>query len=215
MPDDWFRATSWSEEIAERFEERLRRARRSSRPQYVRIQGVTLIDAGHEDEGRILLRRVVDDYAEDSFQSAWAMEGLGQSYQRTGDNVTAEHYYRAVMTHPDSAVRDGGSGVVALGLAEVLADDGNRQQLLEAERLLSDPGLHDRLFFDVQRFRHAVASAQVADRLGKRDDAARFARLALHVASDSRLRDQLPRHPGVGKAAPESDLLTELRRLAG
>jgi len=46
VADDWFRSSDWSGDAQEEFERRLSRAGASSRPQYLRIKALALIQHG-------------------------------------------------------------------------------------------------------------------------------------------------------------------------
>jgi pentatricopeptide repeat protein len=176
---------------------------------------VTLIESGAEKDGRTLLHRVLDGWPENEFEVVGALESLADSYARTDDVEKAERYYRELLQrHPPGGRGSGTSGVVALSLAELLLRLGGVDRAREAAEWLSEPGLQASLFFDVQHFRHAAASARAYEALGRRKDASRWAKRALEVADASARREQFARHPGIGKAAPSRSELKDLRRIA-
>jgi hypothetical protein len=213
--DGWFRCTRWTPEASREFEVRLARARKSSRAQYVRIQGVTLVEHGAEKDGRVLFHRVLDEWPEDEFQVVGALEHLADSYAKAGELGKSERYYRELLElRPPSSRGSGTSGVASLSLAEVLLRRGGEYRVKEAFLLLADPGLQGALFFDVQRFRHASASARACAMLGLKEDSAQWAKSALDIVALSAGREQLPRHPGIGKANPSRSELKALRKLA-
>ena len=57
---DWFRSPDWSSEAQQDFEQRLRRARAYNRPQFLRIKGLALADAGEAEGARELWLRVLE-----------------------------------------------------------------------------------------------------------------------------------------------------------
>lgn len=200
-------------------EKRLRRARATSRPQYVRIQGVHL--TAQEDEttraaGRGLLQRVIDDYREDDpLESVWAAENLA-------DALTAEHLLdeaetltRELITrrdHDPSAWR-GGRTDLDLALAEMLLRRGDPDSLREADARLdrSDEEVEHASMFRNLVLRHLVARARVAEGRGDHERARDYATEALGVAAET--TPSISRHPEVGRPDPTPDLINELRRL--
>ena len=60
MDEEWFRSGDWSPEAQEDFEARLKRARSHSRPQYLRIKGLALQQAGEVAGARQMWNRVLD-----------------------------------------------------------------------------------------------------------------------------------------------------------
>lgn len=75
---DWFRKTSWKQVDKTEFEQKLRRAHRDNRAQYVRIQGVHLAEAGQHKAAVELFERVLAEFP-DPFEVGSALSGLGQS----------------------------------------------------------------------------------------------------------------------------------------
>ena len=70
------------------FEVKLKRARQSSRAQYLRIKGLDVTgstDGATREAGRQLLRRVLDDYPDDAVQVTMASADLGKSLADDGD----------------------------------------------------------------------------------------------------------------------------------
>ena len=66
--DDWFRRTSWTDSDQQDFEQRLARARLHKRPQYLRIQAVSLVQTGEPDliqAAQSLIDRFLREYADD------------------------------------------------------------------------------------------------------------------------------------------------------
>lgn len=94
---DWFRCTTWSTEHEARFIGRLARARPQSRAQYLRIQGVTLVesmDPGAVRAGERLLRQVLTDYPDAVSEAVSVWASLGALCERRGQLDDALEMYR-------------------------------------------------------------------------------------------------------------------------
>jgi tetratricopeptide (TPR) repeat protein len=211
---DWFRAPTWTTEASDSFEQRLRRARAGNRPQYLRVQAVTLLESesadAHDRQAAIaLLHRLLDQYP-DNWQVSTAHELLGEAYRASGDLDRAEQHLRCCLeTSPSD--RSGTTGLPDLTLAELLVERGTPAGLGEAAALLDAADLSERLAFHTHVFRFYLARARLAHRVG--DDRQRdYAARALGVAAIA--DPQLPRHPDVGLVRADAATLAELQRLA-
>src|SRR6476661_5035779 len=92
----WFRCTTWNEADRAEFERRLSRARPSGRPQYLRIQALTLIRTRIADLVRVglsLTDRFLRDYPDD-WQAALVYEMRGDAYEMLGEIPAALQSYR-------------------------------------------------------------------------------------------------------------------------
>ncbi len=204
--DDWYRTPDWGRDDQADFEARLRRARASSRPQYLRIKGLALEDAGKDDAAEQLWLRTLAEYPED-FEVVSVREHLGDMAVRQGRLNEAERLYRRVlMDAPDGS---GTSGLVFLSLAELLTATGRPR---EALLLLDTADMDSLTTFTSSLFRWYVAHANAALAVGDRETASADAAHALWLAEQP---SQYTRHPGVGVVTPDETLLLHLRRLAG
>jgi hypothetical protein len=174
--DDWFRGDTWDTETRATFEAKLKRARQSSRAQYLRIKGLELTgltDAATREAGRQLLRGVLDDYPDNAVQVTMAVADLGKSLADNGylDEATV-CFRRSLAGLPN--VHAGAD----LGLAETILRGGWSEQYAEAREILHasatrpDP-------FPATRFRWGLASARLAEREGDAVEAMRSAQIAL------------------------------------
>lgn len=216
--DDWHRRTTWTAEEREFFEEKLRRARRASRPGYLRVQGSTLARSDRTElraVGRELLRRAIVAGESDSpLEAQWARVELAEALAREGDLEDAEHWYRAAAEVQEQHGGYGLNSSCHLGLAEVLLRQhpGDPDVADEAAAALDKAAGHNPPLFHADRWRFLVALARIADARGEPERARDFAREALDVAS---IREpQLSRHPTVGLVDPAEDDASDMRRLA-
>jgi len=139
MGDEWFRSTEGHDGAREEFERRLGRSRKTNRSQYLRIQAITLADAGNIDAALELLRRAVAEYP-DSFDVPHAFELIGDYERAAGRLADAEAAYRHVLAHCPDLNKT--SGMVHISLAEVeLAQE---RAVTDALKLLDEavPHLH-------------------------------------------------------------------------
>lgn len=216
--DDWYRSTEWNDTIAATFEVELARSR-SSRREYLRIQGATLAHRADTDEatreaGRTLLRRYMAECAEAGQSPALVNgggEALATSLALSGRLHEAVDEYRHVLRR----VAEGGSdsfttGMTEVLLAEVLIRLGDDASLAEADVLLTgfEPEMRRTAFFRDRVVRCLTARARVASREGRAEDAADHARRALAVLAVEEA--PLPRHPGVGVPADDPERDAEL-----
>jgi hypothetical protein len=214
---DWFRASTWDAQIAESFEQRLRRARPAGRAQYLRIQATHLLvspDVGARQAGRDLLRRVIAEHPTE-IEAKTATEQLGASLADDGRLEQAEEALRhAIRMCADSPIgKSGTTGTAELRLAEVILERSGAARADEVAALLD--AVHDDVeqqkFFRDVVFRYLLASARLA-RLRHDPSAALLARNALTVAAET--RPSLPRHPEVGRPAASTAQITELNQIA-
>ena len=209
MGDDWFRATDWTPEAEAAFEARLARARAHSRPQYLRIQAVTLWEARNAEAATGLLRRVLDDLDGD-FEAPVVTELLGEIAVAQGDLDEAENRYREVLTRwPDL---DRTTGAAEVFLADVLSRRGagtaDDEALDLLDRFLGRDGLH----WNNVLFLWHLVRLRIAERRGDEAAIAASAQSAIALAGSG---PQVPHDADLGRAEADEVTLQRLRRLAG
>ena len=207
MSGEWFRGSAWDRVARDQFQARLSRARVGNRPQYLRIKGLALRDAGELGGAKELLNRVLTEYP-DSLDCAMCLELLGDIARTEGFVDTAERTYREVIQRwPDL---NGTTGMVEVSLAEVLTEGPRRDRSDEALRFL-DSALKRGRMLNSELFRWNVALARIAEQMGDSDTVAHAAKNALSL---TKLGPQYPRHPTVGLARADPSTLAWLEKAA-
>lgn len=204
--DDWYRTSRWEPDDQADFETRLRRARIASRPQYLRIKGLALEDAGNDEAAEQLWLRTLEEYPED-MEAVSVPEHLGDMAVRQGRLHDAERLYRRVFKEVPGG--SGTSGLVFLSLAELLTATGRPGEALP---LLDTADMELLSTFTSSLFRWHVAHANAALAAGDHATACADAAHALWLAEQP---SQYKGHQGVGVVTPDETLLLHLRRLAG
>ncbi|MDQ7877433.1 hypothetical protein Q9R08_05525 [Microbacterium sp. QXD-8] len=216
---DWFRSSTWDESVEFAFESKLRRARSTSRAQYLRIQGVHLIaqdDTATRGAGRALLQRVIDEYGEaDRLQATWAAENLAEALALEGDFESAESATRELVRRRDADPESwrGARTDLDLTMAEMLLLRRTPAALEEADRWLdrSEQSVEQAAIFRNLVLRHLVARARVAIARGDAPRARGYADAALRVAAET--EPSIARHPDLGRPNATTELLDELRTI--
>ena len=204
MARDWFRSPGWTALDREDFETRLKRARPTSRPQYLRIKALSIEEETPEGAEE-LFRRVIADYAEHWPELAFAHERLGDLRIRAGDDRTAEDHYRLALA--TSPTLSGTTGEVHLKLGELLLDRNGPTD--EVYAMLDAATRHMTLNKSV--FRWHVLAAKAGRASGDRTTAAASAVIALELLDAP---PQFSRHPNVGLAEADQHVISMLRELA-
>lgn len=97
---DWYRKITWTEGDEEYFFQKLKRAKVYNRPQYLRIQAVTLIDTNQNnllDIAEKLLNKLLNDYPDDKLGRSATFYSLGDIYKFRQDYTTAIRYYKEAL----------------------------------------------------------------------------------------------------------------------
>ena len=212
MPRDWFRRETWSEKEKTDFESRLGRARRSSRAQYLRIQGTHLADAGLLLEALQLLDRVVEQHPDD-LQVTTAQHQRGQIFLRLGRTADALAAFRHAIARESQmpnvrtdAWLDFSLTVARQGLVDVY----DEVLALLDRRTSTDPLA---TMFPVQVFKLHAARAMIRadrDEAGAAGDAAK----ALHAAASTDSGFQYHAHLGL-VGDQYSEVQARLRTMVG
>ena len=209
MSEDWFRSSDWSAGAQEDFERRLSRARPDSRPQYLRIKAIALLEAGQLESADALLERVIDE-SPDSTDARFGLELRGDIASRGGHlDRAADYYRRAIGDETALPNLSGTTGQVHVKLAETLFT-------LDAETYWPELTDHlhravEHLRFNADIFRWSVLNARVAQRVG---DGVVARESALRALDAAKAGPQLSRHPTVGLVDAGPDTLAWLEELA-
>jgi hypothetical protein len=209
--DDWYRSAAWDAEAQQHLEAKLARARRESRPQYLRLKALALLatdDERRRQAGVALLERVLADFPDDRVQAAGAHVALGRYFEEAGDAARGARHLRAALRLQEGTnVRWGAE----LLLAELIVRHGLEADDAEADELL-DRVLAAGPIFRSEQFRYAVARMRLAHRRGRPDEAAAYACGALHLFEHN--EPASPRHPTVGLIRADDATLDELHEIA-
>lgn len=209
--DDWYRSADWSADAQALFERKLARATLHNKPQYLRIKGLALLEADDpalEEPAQGLLRRVISEYPDSTFDVSIAYDTLAACAAAAGHVDAALGYLRAsLQAQLGTNVR----GASELRIAELILRERRTDLLAEAEIAL-DAALADDLVFGGLKFRYAVARARLASLSVDPDQAAAFALGALHLAAvDAPVSSA---HPTVGRVDADDCILDELEEIA-
>ncbi len=194
MPNDWFRKTSWSREDEVDFFVRLKRARANSRPQYIRIQALTLFEASDEFDKIVisLLDIVLKEYPDD-IQIASVLNQKGVCLERNGLPLQAVEYYRKSIMQMRK--RLSWQTWAWLDLTWLVARQKITQYYDEALSLIEEFGEKGTLFPSVV-FKTEASRALILAGLGKIEMARQAARTSILAAEERVLG--LAQHPNVG-----------------
>jgi len=97
---DWFRKKSWSKEDEFDFFQRLGRARKDGRAQYLTIQGIEFLATGDPElltVAETLLHKVLDEYPDDMFSKSPVLHTLGGIEQERKDWPKAISFYQQAL----------------------------------------------------------------------------------------------------------------------
>lgn len=97
---DWYRRKSWTKIDEEEFYQKLGRARKDSRAQYLKIQAIELLetkDIKLLEVARQLLDKMLTDHPEDKFNRSSALHTLGDIAKANQDYETAIDYYAQAL----------------------------------------------------------------------------------------------------------------------
>lgn len=97
---DWYRHKNWSKSEEDFFFLKLARARKDSRPEYLKIQAIELIETERPQllevaEG--LINKLFVEYPEDRFNRSSSLVALGNIYQLKGNFDKAIDYYKQAL----------------------------------------------------------------------------------------------------------------------
>jgi hypothetical protein len=199
--DDWFRNTTWNDEIEAVFHRRLRRARDKSK--YLRIQAWHLA----ESHPGVALR-LLEQYFQlgESFDRVWAYCDQARALAALGDVEGAVYAYEAALQRerevPSVKARafiDFPRLVVEAGL------EGLYERALE---VLNSP--RDQIQFPVDRYYTNGLRAVILHHLGRTEEARAVAGLAMAAARET--HSGLRYHPDLGLVGTADDALG--RRIA-
>lgn len=209
MADDWFRGGDWTPAAQEHFEAKLARARPASRPQYLRIKGLGLNEAGDVAGARSLWNRVLGDPASDWVQLAPATEHLADSYYSESPEIAAAYYRRVTELSPTLSAT---TGTHHIKLAQLLLDTGTEADLAEVGDLLTWWVDNAKSPFPSAHFSWNIAYIKWALALGDDQSARAGAQRALEWEARGPV---FSRHPTVGLVEADAGTLDWLRSLAG
>lgn len=214
--DEWFRNTSWDSNIEADFEARLKRSRGAyHKAQYLRIQASYLLDSSVNDIQQVGLRlmdRLIKDYPTEEFIIIFGHEQLGDYYLKSGDFDKAHKHFRLVTEYYlTKNSRSGTSATADLKLAETILTANWTDKFDEAYSLCKNFPL-DKLTFNNEKYYYAVLTAQLCDRLNKKDEAKDFALTAIEISKIT--EPQFNRHKTVGLVRATNKQLRTLEQIA-
>ena len=214
VADEWYRSPGWSAQDQMDFEIRLKRARAHSRPQYLRVKALALLDSpspGPHQAGMGLLRRIIEEFPDNRPEVAFAHERLGDEQGRLGQSILAIDEYRRCL----ATMLPGGSGttgMVRVKLAELLAAEDSISEAKSEFELGRVDSASARLLFPASEFEFHRVGVKIAQAEEDTESAHAHARAALDAASAT--RSGAAKHPNLGLVSVDPAILEHLRRIA-
>ncbi|MDR1604334.1 MAG: hypothetical protein LBS10_06030 [Gracilibacteraceae bacterium] len=100
MAKDWYRKNTWTKDDEIEFFAKLKRSQKHKKPQYLRIQALTLYETGDAqllDVALNLLQKYFDEYPDDKFERSSAYKILGDIYSKMEKfDISLQNYKSAL-----------------------------------------------------------------------------------------------------------------------
>jgi tetratricopeptide (TPR) repeat protein len=191
---DWFRKHSWSHEDQAEFFARLKRARSTSRAQYLFIQALELSEASQDyDKVAISLFNTVLEEYPGSSMTVRALSRKGNRLERQGRIGEAIECYRLAVDEMRRKLS--GQTWAWLDLVWLIARESNEKLYDEALSLITEFG-RKAVRFPVVEFKIEASRAFIFVGRGEKEMAAEAACLSLAAAGER--VSGLARHPTIG-----------------
>jgi len=181
---DWFRRSTWTQEDEIEFFNKLKRAQKHNRPQYLRIQACCLYETKDPELLRVaesLACKVLTDCLDTEFidiEIASAYQLLGRIYEELGENDKAIlHYQKALeqeRAYPNSRTD------AYLDYAEIIVKTQRTELFSEAETILHEQV--ERAYFPAQKYKLCIILAIINKHRGDDAEAQKFMALAKQSA---------------------------------
>ena len=191
--DDWFRRTTWTDADRLDFRARLQCARKSNRPQYLRIQAHHLADAGNPVAALELLDQFAD-IDDGGVDLASAQLQRGESLFATGDTAGAISAFRDTLTAERN--RPNVQTAAWLLFPWFIVELQLTGLYPEAASVLSEFAPIRRLSFPIDKYRYNAINALLAAHAGHTLTATEYAANALIASSAT--HSGFRYHPEIG-----------------
>jgi tetratricopeptide (TPR) repeat protein len=208
MPTDWYRNETWDESIERVFDEKLKRARSSSRDQYLRVQANALVRARPDVALQLLERYFALGVT--TFD-AEACEIRGRALLALGRVDEAIEAYEATLKREEEFpnVKTNCRLDLPLLIASRRIESRYQQALDLAREAEQDESL---MSFPAARFQCHAAKALIAADSGRLAEARADAALAIEAAEHQHSGYRY--HPDVGLVAGQhAEILADLKRI--
>ncbi len=174
---DWYRRKTWTKEDEQAFFQKLGRARKDRRAQYLKVQAIELVETRDKDLLKVaefLLNKVLNDYPEDNFNRSSTLHTLGDIYKLTDNFEKAIDYYKQSIdfesTYPNVRTNS------YLDYSELIVKTKRTNQYDFVENILLEelPGQ----IFPLLRYKTCSILSIIFDYKDNKDQAKHFADLA-------------------------------------
>lgn len=179
---DWFRRKSWTQTDEEEFFNKLNRARKDGRAQYLKIQAIELVqteDSTLLNVAENLLNKMLTEYPEDNFNKGSALHTLGDIYKLRENYQKAKEYYKRALdfekVYPNVITQ------AYLDYSELVVKTGETTSFDEVEQTLLER--QPRLMFPIEKYKVNSLLSIISKHKNRHDEAKRFAELAEQSAN--------------------------------
>jgi tetratricopeptide (TPR) repeat protein len=174
---DWFRRKSWTRTDEEEFFNKLSRARKDGRGQYLKIQAIELLETRDSNLLTVaenLLNKFLTEYSNDDFNKAAVLYTLGEIYKIRQDYPKAIEFYKQAIDFEKDYPR-----VVTqayLDYSELVVKSGDTTLFDEVELLLLErlPSL----LFPVDKYKVNSLLSIISKHKNNTEEARRYAEVA-------------------------------------
>jgi tetratricopeptide (TPR) repeat protein len=174
---DWYRRKTWTNADEDEFFEKLGRARKDGRAQYLKIQAIELVSTKNIEllkVAKTLLNKMLIEYPNDDFNKGSALHTLGNIYRELADyDIAIDYYKQAIdfeLIYPNVRTQ------AYLDYSELIIKTGKTEKYDDVENILLER--YARLLFPIEKYKvNSIMSIINRDK-NQLDKAKHYAELA-------------------------------------
>jgi tetratricopeptide (TPR) repeat protein len=174
---DWYRRKTWTKDDEEEFFNKLGRARKDGRAQYLLIQAIELVETEKQELLKVaeaLLNKMLTEFPDDNFSKGKALHTLGDICKSFGDFIQAINYYKQALDFEE--IYPNVKTNAYLGYAELIVKTAKVDEYESVERILVER-IPD-LLFPVAKYEAYSVLSIICNYKGRVHEAKKYAALA-------------------------------------